>query len=49
MSWAALVEDVRETLPDTVWRVMSPEFYISFWSLSYPDISVPADRCVVLL
>ncbi|KAK9917111.1 hypothetical protein WJX75_001006 [Coccomyxa subellipsoidea] len=44
MSWQELVDDVHGTLPGEVWRVMSPEFYISFWSLSYQDIFVPADR-----
>lgn len=49
MSWQELVDDVRGTLLGEVWRVMSPEFYISFWSLSYQDIFVPADRCAVNL
>lgn len=44
LTWEGVVEDVRKTLPDDVWRVMSPEFYLTFWSLSFEDIFVPSDR-----
>lgn len=42
--YQAVVDDVRRTLPDDTLRVMSPEFYLSFWSLSYQDIFVPSAR-----
>ncbi len=47
--WLRIVEDIRGTLPEDVWKVMSPEFYLTFWSLSYGDIFVPSDRCARLL
>lgn len=48
-TWLRMVEDIRGTLPEDVWKVMSPEFYLTFWSLSYGDIFVPSDRCALLL
>lgn len=45
LDWHAVVADVRGTLTDDVWRVMSPEFYITFWALSYQDVLVPQERC----
>ena len=46
--WLRTVEDIRGMLPEEVWKVMSPEFYLTFWSLSYGDIFVPSSRCVLL-
>jgi hypothetical protein len=45
LTWDAAVADVRETLPADVWRVLSPEFLLAFWALSYQDVFVPAERC----
>lgn len=42
--YQAMVDDVRRTLPEDTLRVMSPEFYLSFWSLNYQDIFVPSAR-----
>lgn len=43
-SYQAMVDDVRRTLPEETLRVMSPEFYLSFWSLSFQDIFCPSAR-----
>ncbi|BDA48856.1 THO complex subunit 2 [Coccomyxa sp. Obi] len=42
--WLRIVEDLRGLHSEDVWKVMSPEFYLTFWSLSYGDIFVPKDR-----
>lgn len=42
--WEDAVSDVRSALPETVWKSISPEFYMAFWSLRYEDIFVPSDR-----
>ncbi len=43
-SYQAMVDDVRRTLPEATLRVMSPEFYLTFWSLDYQDIFFPSAR-----
>lgn len=48
LTWDAAVADVRDTLPPDVWRVLSPEFLLAFWALSYQDVFVPAERCACL-
>jgi hypothetical protein len=48
LDYRGFVADVRRTLPEEVWRVMSPEFYVTFWSLDYHDVFVPSARCRTL-
>ena len=36
-----MVRAVKEHLPAEVWLTLSPVMYLSFWSLSLYDISVP--------
>lgn len=36
-----LVDAIQESLPPETWRNLSPEFYVTFWSLSLGDLHVP--------
>ncbi|KAJ1564963.1 THO complex subunit 2, partial [Nowakowskiella sp. JEL0078] len=38
------IAEVVPLLPDTVWKCISPEFYVTFWQLSLSDIYVPGPR-----
>ena len=40
----ALLRDVAEMLPGEVWRSISPELYLAFWSLSPYDLESPTAR-----
>ena len=40
----ALLRDVAEMLPGEVWRSISPELYLTFWSLSPYDLESPTAR-----
>lgn len=44
LQWAALHAAVRSILPSATWKALTPEFYLTFWTLSYYDIHVPLDR-----
>ncbi len=48
-SWAELTGAVSGMLPAATWTAISPELYITFWSLSLQDLSVPKasydERC----
>lgn len=37
----AMVSALRQALPDSLWTVMDPTLYTTFWSLSLYDITVP--------
>ena len=39
-----MISAVTEHLPATVWETLSPHMYLSFWSLSLYDISVPTEK-----
>lgn len=36
-----LVDTIQDFLPSETWRNLSPEFYVTFWSLSLGDLHVP--------
>lgn len=36
-----LVDAIQELFPSTTWQNISPEFYVTFWSLSLGDLHVP--------
>lgn len=36
-----LVDTMQELLPSETWKKISPEFYVTFWSLSLGDLFVP--------
>lgn len=36
-----LVDTIQDLLPSETWEVISPEFYVTFWSLSLGDLNVP--------
>ncbi|KAJ3058885.1 THO complex subunit 2, partial [Podochytrium sp. JEL0797] len=36
-----VLESVQQTLPAEVWKILSPQFYVTFWSLSLYDIEYP--------
>jgi THO complex subunit 2 len=46
--WHPFHDDVKELvrthLPDATWQIITPEFYVTFWSLSLCDIFVPSSR-----
>jgi Transcription factor/nuclear export subunit protein 2 len=44
MTWPTLVEAIKGTLSEDVWKAMSPSFYIMFWGLTVSDIYVPEER-----
>ena len=44
VSWGELLRVVRGMLPDEVWGAISPELYLTFWSLSLYDLHVPTAR-----
>jgi hypothetical protein len=48
-SWAELTGAVSGMLPAATWAAISPQLYITFWSLSLSDLGVPKaayeERC----
>lgn len=36
-----LVDTIQDLLPSATWQNLSPEFYVTFWSLSLGDLHVP--------
>jgi THO complex subunit 2 len=38
-----LVDAVQNVLPQKIWRLLNPEFYVVFWQLSLADITLPMD------
>lgn len=36
-----LVDTIQDSLPSATWQNLSPEFYVTFWSLSLGDLHVP--------
>lgn len=36
-----LVDTIQDMLPSDTWRNLSPEFYVTFWSLTLGDLHVP--------
>lgn len=40
---APIVESVRPLHPPKIWEDISPQFLVTFWSLSMYDLRVPAD------
>lgn len=40
---APIVESVRLLHPPKVWEDISPQFLVTFWSLSMYDLQVPVD------
>lgn len=40
---APLIEAVQAVLPEDVWDLLNPEFYVVFWQLSLADISMPME------
>lgn len=36
-----LVDTIQDMLPSDTWQNLSPEFYVTFWSLSLGDLHVP--------
>lgn len=36
-----LVDTIQNSLPSDIWQNISPEFYVTFWSLSLGDLHVP--------
>lgn len=41
--WHDITCDVEKSLPARLWRIISPEFYMIFWTLSIDDIYVPIE------
>ncbi|KAJ3077585.1 THO complex subunit 2, partial [Rhizoclosmatium hyalinum] len=39
-----VVESVQKTLPESVWSILSPHFYVTFWSLTLYDIDFPKQK-----
>ncbi|ORY46937.1 hypothetical protein BCR33DRAFT_736433 [Rhizoclosmatium globosum] len=39
-----VVESVKKTLPESVWSILSPHFYVTFWSLTLYDIDFPKQK-----
>ena len=38
------IQSVARVLPDAVWKLVKPQFYVTFWQLSLYDIFVPTAR-----
>ncbi|KAI9335936.1 transcription factor/nuclear export subunit protein 2-domain-containing protein [Obelidium mucronatum] len=36
-----VLQSVQKTLPESTWKILSPQFYITFWSLTLYDIDFP--------
>lgn len=36
-----IVDTIQDMLPSDTWQYLSPEFYVTFWSLSLGDLHVP--------
>ena len=41
---APTLDDVRGLHPDKVWAKITPKFFMTFWSLSLYDLTVPTER-----
>lgn len=41
--FAPVAEVMRNFFPAKIWEDISPQFYVTFWSLSLYDLHVPAD------
>ncbi|KAJ3025707.1 UNVERIFIED_CONTAM: THO complex subunit 2 [Siphonaria sp. JEL0065] len=39
-----ILESVQCTLPESIWKILSPQFYITFWSLTLCDIDFPQSK-----
>ncbi|EDQ84834.1 uncharacterized protein MONBRDRAFT_34529 [Monosiga brevicollis MX1] len=39
---APVCQDVKLLHPETLWRTIQPHFYMTFWSLSLPDLLLPS-------
>jgi len=39
-----LIASVQTTAPEDVWRMISPQFFVIFWSLQLGDMAVPQPR-----
>ena len=42
--WSDVICWVRAMAPATVWRGMTPDFYLLFWGLTVADLAVPKQR-----
>ncbi len=42
-----LIESVQTILPEKPWKLLSPEFYVTFWQLTLADIQVPMDSYTI--
>lgn len=43
-AWDKQVQMIRSLYKEELWKVLSPELVLTFWSLSYSDIFNPAAR-----
>jgi THO complex subunit 2 len=44
MTWGELLTEVRGMLPEHTWTAISPELYLSFWTMTLYDLHVPKVR-----
>ena len=43
VQWDGMLREVTALKPALLWQSLSPELYITFWSLSIQDIYCPTD------
>jgi len=40
---APIIDTIRTLQPEDAWKAISPDFYVTFWTASLPDLSIPKD------
>lgn len=42
-TWRCILSEVRTSLPSKLWSQISPELYLTFWTLNLGDLFIPSD------